>query len=147
MTVRRRVMIADDHQIVRQGLRALLEKAGHIVVVEAANGREAVDLAAVNPVDIAVLDLIMPVLNGVDAARELIRVAPQTRTILLTMHADRPYVVEALQAGAKCARSTRSRAGPSTSVRRSPFRWSTRSWTRTSPRPRSSRRASVRSCS
>ena len=101
MTVRRRVLIADDHQIVRQGLRALLEKAGHVVVAEAANGREAVDLAAVHPVDIAVLDLLMPILNGVDSARELVRVAPQTRTILLTMHADRPYVVEAMQAGAK----------------------------------------------
>ena len=101
MTVRRRVMIADDHQIVRQGLRALLEKAGHVIVAEAANGREAVDLAAVHQIDIAVLDLLMPILNGVDAARELVRVAPQTRTILLTMHADRPYVVEAMQAGAK----------------------------------------------
>jgi len=99
--MRRRVMIADDHQIVRQGLRALLEKAGHIVVAEAANGREAVELAGTQPIDIAVLDLIMPVLNGVDCTRELVRVAPGLRTILLTMHADRPYVVEALQAGAK----------------------------------------------
>lgn len=99
--MRRRVMIADDHQIVRQGLRALLEKAGHVVVAEASNGREAVDLATKQQVDVAVLDLIMPVLNGVDSARELLRAAPQVRTILLTMHADRPYVVEALQAGAK----------------------------------------------
>jgi two-component system, NarL family, response regulator NreC len=101
MTMRRRVLIADDHQIVRQGLRALLEKAGHVVVAEAANGREAVDLAAEHQIDIAVLDLLMPVLNGVDAARELVRIAPQTRTILLTMHTDRPYVLEAMQAGAK----------------------------------------------
>jgi DNA-binding NarL/FixJ family response regulator len=99
--MRRRVLIADDHQIVRQGLRALLEKAGHLVVAEAANGREAVHLAGEHQVDIAVLDMIMPVLNGVDSARELIRAAPQVRTILLTMHADRPYVVEALRAGAK----------------------------------------------
>ena len=99
--MRRRVLIADDHQIVRQGLRALLEKAGHMVVAEASNGREAVELAGTHQIDIAVLDMIMPILNGVDSARELIRVAPQTRTILLTMHADRPYVVEALRAGAK----------------------------------------------
>jgi two-component system response regulator NreC len=99
--MRRRVLIADDHQIVRQGLRALLEKAGHMVVAEASNGREAVELAGAHQIDIAVLDMIMPILNGVDSARELIRVAPQTRTILLTMHADRPYVVEALRAGAK----------------------------------------------
>jgi two-component system response regulator NreC len=101
MTMRRRVLIADDHQIVRQGLRALLEQAGHIVVAEAGNGREAVDLVATHQIDIALLDLLMPVLNGVDAARELVRVAPQVRTILLTMHADKPYVVEAMQAGAK----------------------------------------------
>jgi DNA-binding NarL/FixJ family response regulator len=101
MTTRRRVIIADDHQIVRQGLRALLERAGHVVVAEAANGREAVDLAATQQADIAILDLLMPVLNGVDATRELSRVAPQMRCILLTMHADRPYVVEAIQAGAK----------------------------------------------
>jgi two-component system response regulator NreC len=99
--MRRRVLIADDHQIVRQGLRALLEKAGHIVIAEASNGREAIDLAGAHQIDIAVLDMIMPILNGVDCARELIRVAPHLRTILLTMHADRPYVVEALQAGAK----------------------------------------------
>jgi DNA-binding NarL/FixJ family response regulator len=70
-------------------------------VAEAVNGREAVDIAGVHQVDIAVLDLIMPILNGVDSARELARAAPQVRTILLTMHADRPYVVEALRAGAK----------------------------------------------
>ncbi len=99
--MRHRVLIADDHQIVRQGLRALLERAGHVVVAEAANGREAIQLATVHQADIAVLDMIMPVLNGVDSARELVRVAPQIRTILLTMVADRPYVIEALRAGAK----------------------------------------------
>ncbi|MBV8211205.1 MAG: response regulator transcription factor [Burkholderiaceae bacterium] len=97
----RRVLIADDHQMVREGLRALLERAGHVVVAEAANGREAVDLAAAHRIEVAIVDLLMPILNGVDATRELTRVSPHTRTILLTMHADRPYVVEAMQAGAK----------------------------------------------
>jgi len=97
----RRVLIADDHKIVRQGLRSLLEKAGHAVVAEACNGREAVELAEAHRVDVAVLDISMPVLNGVDAAREMGRTFPRTRAILLTMHADRPYVVEALRAGAK----------------------------------------------
>jgi DNA-binding NarL/FixJ family response regulator len=100
MTTRHRILIADDHRIVRQGLRAVLEKAGHIIVAEAANGRQAVDLATTHQIDIAVLDLMMPVLNGLDAAREMVRASPQARAILLTMHADRPYVVEALQAGA-----------------------------------------------
>jgi len=99
--VPRRVLIADDHQMVREGLRALLERAGHVIVAEAANGREAVDLAATHRIEVAIVDLLMPILNGVDATRELAHVSPHTRTILLTMHADRPYVVEAMQAGAK----------------------------------------------
>src|ERR1700752_3635741 len=97
----RRVLIADDHQMVREGLRALLGRAGHVVVAEAANGREAVDLAAAHRIEVAIVDLLMPILNGVDATRELARASPHTGTILLPMHADRPYVVEAMQAGAK----------------------------------------------
>src|SRR2546427_12125640 len=96
-----RVLLADDHQIVRQGLRALLEKAGHTVVGEAADGREACELAHKLQPNIAVLDLAMPLLNGLDAISEIRRVSPSTVTILLTMYTDRPYVLQALQAGAK----------------------------------------------
>lgn len=96
-----RVLLADDHQIVRQGLRALLEKAGHAVVGEAADGREACRLARELKPNIAVLDLAMPLLNGLDAIREIQRASPGTRAILLTMHTDRPYVLQALKAGAK----------------------------------------------
>lgn len=96
-----RVLLADDHQIVRQGLRALLEKAGHSVVGEAADGREACELAQKLQPSIAVLDLGMPLLNGLDAIGEIRRVSPATLTILLTMYTDRPYVLRALQAGAK----------------------------------------------
>src|SRR2546427_7105413 len=96
-----RVLLADDHQIVRQGLRALLEKAGHSVVGEAADGREACELAQKLQPNIAVLDLAMPLLNGLDAISEIRRVSPATVTILLTMYTDRPYVLQALQAGAK----------------------------------------------
>lgn len=96
-----RVLLADDHQIVRQGLRALLEKAGHSVVGEAADGREACALAQKLQPNIAVLDLAMPLLNGLDAIGEIRRVSPATQTILLTMYTDRPYVLRALQAGAK----------------------------------------------
>jgi len=91
-----RVLLAEDHQIVRQGVRALLEKAGHTVVGEAADGREACELAQKFQPNIAVLDLAMPLLNGLDAISEIRRV-----TILLTMYTDRPYVLQALQAGAK----------------------------------------------
>jgi len=99
--MRCRVLLAEDHQIVRQGLRALLEKSGHEVVGEASDGHEACKLAQTLQPGIAVLDLAMPLLNGLDAIREIHRVSPDTKTILLTMYTDRPYVLQALQAGAK----------------------------------------------
>jgi two-component system response regulator NreC len=96
-----RVLLADDHRIVREGLRALLEKAGHIVVGEAADGREAYQAAQRLQPNIAVVDLAMPLLNGLDAIREIQRVSPGTKAILLTMYTDRPYVLQAMQAGAR----------------------------------------------
>ncbi len=96
-----RVLLADDHQIVRQGLRGLLEKAGHVVVGEAADGHEALKLARTLTPDIAVLDLSMPLLNGLDTAREMRRLSPEIKTILLTMYTDRSYVLQALKVGAR----------------------------------------------
>ena len=96
-----RVLLADDHQIVRQGLRSLLEKAGHEVVGEASDGREALKLARTLLPDIAVLDLSMPLLNGLDAAHEIRRIAPEIKTILLTMYTEKAYVLQALRAGAR----------------------------------------------
>lgn len=96
-----RVLLADDHQIVREGLRALLEKAGHTVVGEAADGRDACRLARRLQPNIAVLDLSMPLLNGLDATRAIQRASPGTRAILLTMYIDRPFVLQAMQAGAR----------------------------------------------
>jgi DNA-binding NarL/FixJ family response regulator len=93
--------LADDHPIVRQGLRGLLEKAGHAVVGEASDGYEALKLARTLNPDIAVLDLSMPVLNGLDTAREIRRLSTEIKTILLTMHTDKGYVLQALKAGAK----------------------------------------------
>ena len=93
------VLLADDHLIVRQGLRALLEREGFRVVGEAADGREAVHLAGGSHPDVAILDLAMPSLNGLDAARELLRADPRMKAILLTMHTEDPYVLEALRAG------------------------------------------------
>jgi len=96
-----RVLLADDHQIFRQGLRRLLEAAGHEIVGEASDGREALKLARTLCPDIAVLDLSMPLLNGLDAGREMRRFAPGIKIILLTMYTDKAYVLQALRAGAR----------------------------------------------
>lgn len=96
-----RILLADDHRIVREGLRALLEKAGHEVVGEAGDGHEACKLARTLKADIAVLDLSMPHLNGMDAAREMRSLAPEVKTIMLSMYPDKRYVLQALKVGAK----------------------------------------------
>lgn len=96
-----RVLLADDHQVVRQGLKVLLEQHGLAVVAEAADGRAAVELARKERPDIAVLDVAMPALNGVDAAREIARQSPKTRVVLLTGLHDPQFVGSALRAGVR----------------------------------------------
>ncbi len=95
-----RILLADDHAMVRQGLKALLERDG-FEVVEASDGHEAIQLTRERHPDVAVLDLAMPLLNGLDAAREIRQVSPSTKTILLTMYAEDQYVLEALRAGVR----------------------------------------------
>src|SRR5690348_18470250 len=77
------VLLADDHQIVRQSLKVLLEKEGLKIIGEASNGQEAVRIAESMHPDVAVLDVSMAVLNGIDAAKEIQKVSPQTKTIFL----------------------------------------------------------------
>jgi DNA-binding NarL/FixJ family response regulator len=102
-----RLLLADDHAIVRQGLSLLLAGAGFEVVGEASNGHEAVRLAHELEPDVVVLDVIMPVLNGLDAAREIQHASPRTRAILLTSRQDEQMVLEALQAGIRgCVQKT-----------------------------------------
>ncbi len=96
-----RILLADDHMIVRQGLRALLERAGFEVVAEATNGQEAVTLAEKHKPDVAVLDLMMPTLNGLDAGRQILQSGAQTAIVLLTMQTDEHHVARALRAGIK----------------------------------------------
>jgi two-component system response regulator NreC len=95
-----RILLAEDHVMVRQGLRALLEQAGMAVIGEASDGQEALQVAHKQQPDVAVLDIGMPRLNGIETARRLREASPQTKIILLTMHTEDPYVLEAVQAGA-----------------------------------------------
>lgn len=96
-----RILLADDHAIVRQGFRALLERAGFEVVGEAEDGQQAIELAEKLRPDIAVLDVAMPILNGIDASRGIRKVSDQTKIILLTMHTHKKFVAESLRAGVR----------------------------------------------
>jgi DNA-binding NarL/FixJ family response regulator len=95
------ILLADDHEVVRQGFRALLERAGFEVIGEAGDGQQAIQLAEKFHPDVAVLDIAMPILNGIDAARGVSKVSPRTKTILLTMYVQQGHVLEGLRAGVK----------------------------------------------
>ena len=95
-----RILLAEDHVMVRQGLRALLEQAGMAVIGEASDGQEALSVAHEQHPDVAILDIAMPRLNGIETARRLREALPQTKIVLLTMHTEDPYVLEAMRAGA-----------------------------------------------
>src|SRR5688572_709671 len=96
-----RILLADDHVIFRDALRSLLESNGLTVVGEASNGREAVRLAPTCHPDVAVLDIGMPELNGLDTTRALVKQSPMLKVIVLTMHVDDAYVLQALKDGVK----------------------------------------------
>jgi DNA-binding NarL/FixJ family response regulator len=95
------LMLADDHQILRQGLKALLKTEPDFHLVgEASDGLEAVRLAERHQPQVLVLDLMMPGLNGLEVTRQVLRRSPRTRVVVLSMHSDEAYVVEALRSGA-----------------------------------------------
>ena len=97
-----RIIIVDDHAVVRRGVRALLEsQPGWEVAGEAVTGREAVDLAKRLYPDIVVMDLSLPELNGLDAARQILKDSPRTEVLVLTMHHSEELVRNVLQAGAR----------------------------------------------
>ena len=97
-----RILLADDHTVMRRGLRLLLESQPEfIVVAEAADGRQAVEQAEATQPDVAVVDIAMPNLSGIEAAQRIATSLPQTAIVILSMHSDESYVLRALKVGAK----------------------------------------------
>ena len=97
-----RIVLGDDHTLVRQGVRKILEgRTDWTVVAEAGDGREAVRQTLQFEPDVAVLDIGMPLLNGIEAARQITRKAPGVHVLIVSMHSDEAYITQALQAGAK----------------------------------------------
>lgn len=96
-----RILVADDHQVVRQGLRTILDREGFDIVGEAADGGEAVSLAMELQPDVIVMDIGMPVMTGIQAATEIRKSVPSARPILLTVHTEHGYVLEALRSGVR----------------------------------------------
>jgi two-component system, NarL family, response regulator NreC len=97
-----RILLADDHSIVRRGLKSALEEdADFTVVGEAGNGREAVQMAQLLQPDVAIVDIAMPQLNGIDATAQILKVSPGTGVVILSVHSDETYILRALSAGAR----------------------------------------------
>ncbi len=95
------ILLADDHQLLREGLKSLLEKQeGVSVVAEAADGREAIEKAIAHKPDVVIMDIHMPQTNGVEATREITQKVPQTRVLCLSMYSNRRLVADMLKAGA-----------------------------------------------
>lgn len=103
------ILLADDHPVVRQGIRILLERESFDIVAEASDGVDAVRLAEKHQPDIAIVDLSMPVMNGITAIGEMKKVSARTRVVLLTMHTDEHHVLQALRAGVRaCVTKTQA---------------------------------------
>jgi DNA-binding NarL/FixJ family response regulator len=97
-----RILLADDHTLVRKGLRLLLEREPDFnVVAEAANGREAVDAAQQYRPDVVVMDIAMPLLNGIEATKRILADNQKLAIIILSVHSDEAYILRALKAGAR----------------------------------------------
>jgi DNA-binding NarL/FixJ family response regulator len=97
-----RIVLGDDHTLLRNGLRKILQERGEWnVVAEAGDGRDAVRQVICTQPDIAILDIGMPLLNGIEATRHIVRRLPDMRILVLSMHANEAYIIQALKAGAK----------------------------------------------
>jgi RNA polymerase sigma factor (sigma-70 family) len=97
-----RVLLADDHKLMRAGLRLVIDQQGDLTVVgEADDGRQALELAKSLKPDVVVMDIGMPNLNGIEAARQITEIRPEASVVMLSMHSDEGYVLRALRAGAR----------------------------------------------
>jgi DNA-binding NarL/FixJ family response regulator len=98
-----KVILADDHAIVRDGLKAVIDKKGDGIVVigEASNGNDVLKMSKTNPADVYLLDISMPILNGIETTHRLVKKNPKSKVIMLSMHDDRTFVAKALQSGAR----------------------------------------------
>lgn len=97
-----RIVLADDHTILRNGLRLLLERQPDFAIVgEASNGREAIEVAGATMPDVVILDVAMPILNGIEAAQRISSAHPKIAIIILSVHSDESYILRALKAGAR----------------------------------------------
>jgi two-component system, NarL family, response regulator NreC len=97
-----KILVADDHKMLRRGLRRILEEQADLEVVgEAADGREAVELTGQLQPDVVVMDIAMPQMNGIEATRQIIQRHPKTSVVILSMYSDENYVVQVLRAGAR----------------------------------------------
>jgi DNA-binding NarL/FixJ family response regulator len=96
-----RVLLVDDHRLFRSGIRAMLKDATRYEIVgEASNGREAVEMCEKLSPQLVLMDIAMPMLNGIEATRRIVRAAPQAKVLIISMHSDPQYVRQALSAGA-----------------------------------------------
>src|SRR5438270_10761061 len=103
------IILADDHPVVRQGIRILLERENFEIVGEAVNGIEAIQLAQKYQPDIVVVDMAMPVINGITAVPQIRDVSPRSKVVLLTMYTEEHHVLQALRAGVKaCVTKTQA---------------------------------------
>jgi DNA-binding NarL/FixJ family response regulator len=97
-----RILLADDHNILRDGMRLLLERQpGFLVVGEAADGRETLQLTEDQSPDVVIMDIAMPNMNGIEATRRIVEKHPKTGVVILSMHHDESYVIRSLKAGAR----------------------------------------------
>ncbi len=94
------ILIADDHEIVRAGVRNLIESGGYMCCGEASGGREAVKMAGELQPDVAILDVTMPGLNGIEAAKQILKLCPETKVLVFTVHDAEQVVVEIFRSGA-----------------------------------------------